>query len=154
MLYMYTLMPLRAQIKLIFALRQAVSEIESIFIYTTLTWTWRDFERSSVILTAYMFYMFTLIPQKAQIKLLFALRQAVSEIEPIFIHAALMWPWKVKCNFGSIHALYVYTFTPEAQIKLRFALRQAVYEIDPIFIYATLTWPWCDLERSNVILAA
>ena len=41
---------------------------------------------------------------------LFALRQAVFEIEPIFIYATLKWPWTVKCDFGSIDALYVYTY--------------------------------------------
>ena len=74
-------------------------------------------------MAAYMLYMYTLIPQRAQIKLRFALRQAVYEIEPIFMYATLTWPWKVKCDFGSIDALYVYTYTPEAQIKLLFALR-------------------------------
>ena len=65
-----------------------------------------------------MLYMYTVIPQQAQIKLLFALHQAVFKIEPIFIYAPLTWPWKVKCDFGSIDALYVYTYTPEAHIKL------------------------------------
>ena len=81
---MYTLIPQRVQIKLLFALWQAVFEIESILIYATLTSTWRDLERSNVILSAYMLYMYTLIPQGPKIKLLFALRQADLEIEPIF----------------------------------------------------------------------
>ena len=66
----------------------------------------------------------------------------------------LAWPWKVKCDFGSIDALYVYTYTPAAQIKLPFALRQAVFEIEPIFIYATLTWPWkvkCDFGSIDAL---
>ena len=63
-------------------------------------------------LAAYALYVYTYTPE-AQIKLLFALRQAIYEIEPIFIYATLAWPWKVKCDFGSIDALYVYTYTPE-----------------------------------------
>ena len=89
MLYMYTLIPQRAQIKLLFTLRQAVSEIEPIFIYATLTLPWHDLEGSNVILAAYMLYMYTLIPKRVQIKLLFVLRQAVYKIEPILLYTTL-----------------------------------------------------------------
>ena len=112
MLYMYTLIPKRAQIKLLFALLQAVFEIEPIFTCATSTWPWHDLERSNVILAAYMLYMYTLLPQRPKLSSFFALRQAVYEREPIFINATLTWPWKVKCDFGSIDALYAYTYTP------------------------------------------
>ena len=59
-----------------------------------------------------MIYMYTLIPQRAQIKLLFALRQAVFEIVYFYIRD-LDVTLKVKCDFGSIDALYVYTYTPK-----------------------------------------
>ena len=128
MFYMYTLIPQRDQIKLLFALRQAVSEIEPIFIYATFVtlkgqmWVWQ-----------HMSYMYTLIPQRPKLSSFLLYGKRFSR-QFIFIYTILTWPWKVKCDFGSIDALYVYTYTPEAQIKLLFALRQAVFEIVYFYI--------------------
>ena len=65
--------------------------------------------------------MRTLIPQGAEIKLLFTLWQAVFEIELIFVYATLGW--------FAAYMFYMYTLIPHgAQIRLLFALRQAVFK--------------------------
>ena len=80
--------------------------------------------------------MYTLIPQGAQIKLLFALRQAVFEIEPIYACAcAHAHAYDKNKNLPNIHSM-VATLPQGAQIKLLFALRQAVFEIEPTYACA------------------
>ena len=44
-----------------------------------------------MILAAYMLYMYTLIPHRAEIKLLFALQQAVFDIEAVFTAIDFAW---------------------------------------------------------------
>ena len=60
----------------------------------------------------------------------------------------LSWPWKVKCDFGSIDTVYVYTYTPGSSNYAYFRSRTSgVTEIAAILKCVTLKWPWrvkCD----------
>ena len=67
--------------------------------------------------------MVATLPQGAQIKLLFALRQAVFEIEPTYACAcAHARAYDANKNLPNIHSM-VATLPQGAQIKLLFALR-------------------------------
>ena len=47
-------------------------------------------------------------PCRAQILLIFALQQAISEISDILGCTTLKWPWKVKCDSGPPYTCYMY----------------------------------------------
>ena len=80
--------------------------------------------------------MVATLPQRAQIKLLFALRQAVFEIEPTYACAyAHARAYDGIFFFPNIHFM-VAALPQGTQIKLLFALRQAVFEIEPTYACA------------------
>ena len=79
--------------------------------------------------------MVATLPQWAQIKLLFALRQAVFQIEPTYA-CACAHAHTTKIKICPIYILWLQLYPQGAQIKLLFALRQAVFEIEPTYACA------------------
>ncbi len=59
----------------------------------------------------------------------------------------LMWPWKVKCDFGGIGTVYGYNFTPGAPNWAYFCSTTSGLRVTPYLHQMTLRWPWkvkCD----------
>jgi hypothetical protein len=99
-----------AQILLIFALRQAVSEISDILCNAR---PWNDLERSNVTRVHKTVSLDATCAHGAQISLILALRQAVSEISDILWCATLKLPWKVKCDSGPLDGQYTCYLCPQ-----------------------------------------
>ena len=109
--------PCRAQILLIFALQQAISEISDI-----LGCMWLGVHHIHATCT-----------HGAHILFIFTVRQAVSEISDILWCVTFKWPWKVKSDSGppdSLCTCYMYWRGPKFAY---FALGQAVSEISDIY---------------------
>jgi hypothetical protein len=74
---------------------------------------WNDLERSNVTQVDQTPIAHATYTHRAQILLIFALRQAVSEINDILWCATLKWPWKVKCNSGPPDNYYTCYIHPQ-----------------------------------------
>ncbi len=128
--------------------RAAVSEILADFLNFHI-WAWDlEFEETTQSCIRTLF-----LPRGVEIKLIFALRAPVFEIQADFQNFHYIWPCNLEFEARSQSCICTLFLPQGIKIKLYFALRAAVSRYGPIFKVAMFgheTWTWKKCRKLRI----